>query len=269
MKKPPVCSLIGVVVALSVAALAVTGLSSPQINDADLPVPIVDPEQIPFTESSFTFARIMYSNSPGRFPAATAWATDFPEADFHFTALFEQTTGLPSNEPVTLELTDPGLPRYPFIYMVEGGNMTLSEDEAASLRDYLLGGGFLMVDDFWGDREWESLAGELRRVFPDREAVDLQVDHEIFSSFYQIDDMPMLPNIGTLAAGERTGEQGATQAYYRGLFDDTGWLMAVLCQNTDFGDAWEHSENPAYPREVFLEEALPMSVNIAVYALSR
>jgi len=187
---------------------------------------------------------------------------------FHLSALIERATGLSANDPVALELTDPGLGEYPFIYIVEGGMLRLSDGEVSSLRDYLLGGGFLMVDDFWGEREWESLAGQLRRVFPDREPIELQTDHELFRSLYQINEKAMLPNIAVLASENPTGEQGATEAHYRGLFDDTGRLMAVLCHNTDFGDAWEHAGNLRYPRDVLSEYALPMSLNIVVYALS-
>src|SRR5205085_11515096 len=85
-----------------------------------------------------------------------------------------------------LEITDPDLFRYPFIYIVEPGGLTFEDIEVPILRRYLLNGGFLMVDDFWGEREWENLAGELKRVFPDREIVDIPRDHAIFHGVFDI-----------------------------------------------------------------------------------
>lgn len=145
----------------------------------------------------------------------------------------------------------------------------MSDAEVAGLRNYLLGGGFLMVDDFWGEEEWESLGAELRRVFPNREPVELSSDHEIFRSFYEFKEKPHVPSFTALHQANAV-ENDAAEPHYFGFLDDTGRLMAVLCHNLDFGDAWEseHSPSPAYPREISLGRAVPMGVNIVVYALS-
>ena len=105
------------------------------------------------------------------------------------------------------------------------------------LRNYLLGGGFLMVDDFWGAEDWESLRAELRRVFPNREPVELSTDHEIFRSFYEFNETPQVPSLFALQQPD-TRESTAAEPHYFGLLDDTGRLMALLCHNSDFGDAW-------------------------------
>ena len=124
-----------------------------------------------------------------------------------------------------------------------------------------------MVDDFWGEQEWESLGAELRRVFPNREPVELSIDHEIFTSFYEFNEKPQVPSLFALQYGN-TVENDAAEPHYYGLLDDTGRLMAVLCHNSDFGDAWEYEESPVYPRELSSGRGVPMGVNIVVYALS-
>ena len=237
--------------------------SQPDRLGEELPVPIKNPDDIQFKTSAFTFVRIQYSGVPN-----WAWAVDWPAADRSFTAQVQNLTGLSTNgDGQVLELTDSNLSQYPFIYIVEGGKMNLSDAEVAGLRNYLLGGGFLMVDDFWGEEEWESLGAELRRVFPDREPVELSTDHEIFRSFYEFNEQPQVPSLGAVLQGN-TFERWAGEPHYFGLLDDTGRLMAVLCHNSDFGDAWEWKQSPAYPREISLGRAVPMGVNIVVYALS-
>jgi hypothetical protein len=158
--------------------------------------------------------------------------------------------------------------------MAEGGSLSLSDAEASSLRAYLLGGGFMMVDDFWGAPEWRNLAQEMKRVFPDREPVELSLDHPVFRSFYDIPEKPQVPN---LYLGIQSQFDGVTWeridakgAHYRGLVDDQGRLMAIFCHNTDLGDGWERSkENEYYAREFSYKRAYPMGINIIVYAMTR
>jgi hypothetical protein len=257
---------------LVLVPLALVGVacSAPQepavVRAAELPVQIKTADDIPFKTSAFTFVRINYSG------VGNSWAVDYPAADRQFSAHVRDLTGLSTNgEGLVLELTDSSLRRYPFIYIVEGGRISLSDAEVTGLRQYLLGGGFLMVDDFWGAEDWESLRAELRRVFPDREPVELSTDHEIFRSFYEFNELPQVPSLAALQQQDGR-ESTAAEPHYFGLLDDTGRLMAILCHNSDFGDAWEdvwESEGePAYPRELSWGRGIPMGVNIAVYALS-
>ena len=151
--------------------------------------------------------------------------------------------------------------------------MELTAAEVKCLREYLLGGGFLMVDDFWGEPEWQSLAAELRQVFPDREPIDLPLNHEVFRCFYEIREKPQVPNIGLGIQSQFTGitweRQDAKEAHYRGLVDVRGRLMAIFCHNTDLGDGWERTgKSDYYDREFSLKKAYPMGINIVVYALS-
>jgi hypothetical protein len=231
-----------------------------------LPIASVLHAQVAQAEArEFTFVRIKYSSDEG---FGESWSVDHPDAEYHFLRQIEGIAGLRVHpDGVILELTDSSLAQYPFIYIVEGGRLRLDDAEVVALREYLLGGGFLMVDDFWGDGEWASLAAEMRRVFPDREPVELWPDHEIFHSFYGIGEKPRVPSVALLTLGSVHGV-GSDDADIRGLIDDDGRVMAILCHNMDFGDAWEHLEDPTYPKEFSLGGGVMMGVNIVVYALA-
>ena len=235
---------------------------------ADLPKPIKKPEDLKFKVSSFTFVRVKHSVQAGL--RRGSWATDYPDSDINLSARFAKDTGLktdPSGKVLTL--TDPELKKFPFIYIVEPGRLEFSDAEAKALRDYLLSGGFLMVDDFWGSDEWANFAAEFKKVFPDREAKELPLEHPVFHSFYKIERKPQVPSIHAALSGgvERLG---AEEVHIRGVTDDAGRLMAIICHNTDLGDGWERQGvDERYSREFSQKKAYPMGVNILVYVLTQ
>jgi hypothetical protein len=203
------------------------------------------------------------------------WQTDYPDADLNFSYRLQQLTSLHTDpDGMILELTDPRLFDYPFIYMIEPGYIYLEDDERAALRSYLLNGGFLMVDDFWGDEEWEGFYRELKQVFPEREPVELPLDHPIFHCVYDLKERPQIPAIGyarQMANGEVYSAQGygTEEVHYKGLFDDNGRMMAMICHNTDLGDGWEREgEDPWYFREFSEKKAYPLGINIIFYAMT-
>jgi len=168
-----------------------------------------------------------------------------------------------------LQLTDPELFKYPFIYIIEPGGMTLSDAEVAALREYLLRGGFLMVDDFWGEAEWENFAFEFGRVFPDRPIEDIPLEHEIFNIVYKIKKKPLIPSVHAYQNGNWTERWDALEAHYRGVKDDNGRLMTVICHNTDLGDGWEQEgTDPGYFEEYSERYAYPLGINIVTYAMT-
>src|SRR5688500_18113833 len=136
------------------------------IDRSGVPNWAVDPE-VP--RDVFTFVRIQYSHVGyrGRRSGNGGWQTDWPDADLNFSFRLHEMTSLRVNPDVdetddkSIRIEDPRLFDFPFIYIVEPGSLFLSEEEAAILRRYLLGGGFLMLDDFWGEREWANAADQL------------------------------------------------------------------------------------------------------------
>ncbi|MFK7817929.1 MAG: DUF4159 domain-containing protein, partial [Planctomycetaceae bacterium] len=162
----------------------------------------------------------------------------------------------------------------------EPGDIILSDQEEKALRSYLLNGGFLMCDDFWGQPQWESVEAAFKRVFPNRTPIELPISHPIFRTVFDLKEKPQVPNhqTGEYGRGQGPGgthiswenrEPGSREVHYKGLFDDNGRLMAIFCHNTDLGDGWEREgEYEFYFHEYSEKKAYPMGVNIVVYAMT-
>lgn len=216
---------------------------------------------------NFYFARLEYTGD-GRFPGWKDWGTDFPKADRQFLSVLKRLATLDTYERgLPVRLDDPDLRRLPYLYAVEVGHMDLTPLEAERLRDYLLAGGFLVVDDFWGTLEWNSFAREMEKVFPDRKIVDVPAEHALFHSYYDIDEVVQVPNMGQAITGGPTHEADGYVPALRGIFDDEGRLMVAINWNTDLGDGWEWAELPTYPLR-YSTYAVQIGVNTIVYALS-
>ena len=214
----------------------------------------------------FYFTRGAYSGFGRR--GFESWAVDYPKADRQFLIGLRRLTNIEAYElenPIYLD--DPDLRRYPFLYMLEVGYMQLTTAEVIGLREYLLAGGFLFIDDFWGTWEWMNFESEMRRVLPDHRIIDLPMDHELLSVFYEVDELVQVPNVGQGVRGGPTWEQDGYNPALRGILDDRGRLMVVINWNTDLGDAWEWAENPFYPLK-FSNFAYQVGINTIVYAMS-
>jgi hypothetical protein len=222
-----------------------------------------------FKDDVFTFVRIRYNS----YNSWSRWATDFRDADLNFSYRLQQLTSLKVDpEGRVVELTDPELFKYPFIYIIEPGDLSFTEEEVVALRRYLLNGGFLMVDDFWGEAEYANFYSEIKRVFPDREPLELPFEHPVFHCVYDLAERPQIPSIGVFQnyGPSVTWERpDAREVHYKGLFDDKGRMMAIICHNTDLGDGWEREgESPEYFREMSEKKAYPLGINIIFYAMT-
>ncbi len=232
-----------------------------------------------FQRDVFTFVRLKY-HVDGKYGFGHTlpderWLIDFPEADLNFSFRLQQLTSLKVNpDPRTVELTEKELFDYPFIYIVEAGRLTFTDREASILREYLLNGGFLMVDDFWGAVEWRNFQQELKLVFPDRESEPLPLDHPIFHCVFDLKEKPQIPgepHWPKFVARGQTWERGddEREVDYRGIFDDTRRLMVMICHNTDLGDGWEREgDNEGYFHQFSEKAAYPLGINIIYYAMT-
>lgn len=224
--------------------------------------------------SELHFTRLKYDtinrcpNLVGSF--RQAWTTDRYAAEYHFTEIISRLTGVATatshGDYRSFGLMDDELFRYPWLYGVEVGHWHLSEPETERLREYLLRGGFLMVDDFHGPCEWEVFRESMQRVFPDRPIVDVPPDHEIFHVLYDLDHFTQIWGIILLGSGI-TYENGGVDPHWRGVYDDEGRLMVAINHNMDLGDAWEHADDPRYPADL-TALACRFAVNYVIYAMT-
>ena len=213
----------------------------------------------------FTFVRLKYG---GQLTRRSSWRVDWPASDRNFIWQLRKQTHIDANpREKILEVGSEALFLYPFAYMLEVGSLRLSDAEAANLREYLLRGGFIFIDDFHGEREWRLFYRELKKIFPEREPVDIPISHPIFRCFFKIDKLMQIPGLRSLFSGRTYERIDGYPAYCRGVFDDKNRLMMIIHFNSDLGDAWEHAAEDFYPRE-YSDMALKMGINAVVYSLT-
>ncbi len=222
-------------------------------------------------EWRFVRVRYHYHTEGHRFAFADfgePWYIDAPAADQNLTRRVRSVTSIKVGEPIVLALDDPNLWLYPWIYFVESGNLNLTPKDASILREFLLRGGTAMFDDFHGPLEWANLEQQLKKVFPEREIIDLTPPHPVFTCFYKIDKYPQVPGLGSFLAG-RSYEKAGFIAHLRTILDDYGRPMLFINWNTDMGDGWEWSNSQDYPGYMpHTADAYKMAINEIVYALT-
>lgn len=227
----------------------------------------VEPEPPP-SEFEYVFTRLAYNSPNYSFNRNRhSWNVDWPKADRQFLQGLLRYTRIQSRrQEQVLRPLDAELFAYPFLYAVEVGYLQLSDAEAARLREYLLRGGFLIVDDFHGTAEWANFEREMAKVFPDRKIRDVPLTDPIFHCFFDIEELFQVPGLQWLYSGRPYEKDGYT-AHFRGIYDDTGRIMVMINFNSDLGDAWEWADLPQYP-ERMTSQAYRLGVNYIVYSLT-
>jgi hypothetical protein len=229
--------------------------------------------------AEWTFARLMYPQygpyrnfrrfSDWQF-GGTTWTIDYPRADRHIAEMVRRLTSVNARsveQPVNLDDEDDVF-NWPWLYAVEVGTWDLTDHQASQLREYLLRGGFLMVDDFHGADDWAVFIEGMRRVFPDRPVVDIPNNDPIFHTFWDLDDRQQIPGAQFLYSGSTYEQSSDPVAHWRGVYDDDGRIMVAICHNMDLGDAVEHSDTPDYP-EQYSAQAMRTFINYIIYAMTR
>lgn len=227
-------------------------------------------------ETEWVFARLMYppgwnDGYRGRFDGdwrkgLSLWTQDYPRADRHFAQAVRRLTRLhvrSVEQPVNLDDGD-DVYNWPWLYAVQVGEWTLTDAQAKVLRDYLLRGGFFFADDFHGAVEWGVFVEVMKRVFPDRQIVDLGNADPLFHTLYDLDERIQVPGAAHLGRGYKNDGIGA---YWRAIKDDKGRVMVAISYNSDIGDAWEYADDPFYP-EKFSGMAIRYGVNSIVYSMT-
>jgi hypothetical protein len=205
-----------------------------------------------------------YQNLPG--PQNSAWR-DYPGADQHFVTGASRLTAIDMDRNhYALRFDDPAIFDFPFIVVIEVGTWILSQAEVANLREYLLRGGFLLVDDFHGSYQWRGFMRGLSQVFPDRAVFEIPVHHEVMHIMYEVDRTRQIAGTMALRYGVTYEHDGYDPRWY-GIADDHGRLMVMINHNMDMGDAWELADVPTYPEEL-TSLAYRFGVNYLIYAMT-
>lgn len=235
------------------------GFRVPDVYDDDAPIP---PDANEKTE--WAFARLKY---PSIYRRRESWPTDFPKADRQFVQGVRRLTRIHAcSAERVIDLSTDEIFYWPWVYAVEVGHWDLTDAQARRLREYLLRGGFLMVDDFHGTWEWSVFMASMSRVFPDRPVVDIDNKDAIFHVLYDLDQRFQVPGDQFLRTG-RTYEKDGIEPKWRAIYDDKGRVMVAICHNMDLGDAWEWADLPAYP-ERYASLAYRIGINYIIYAMT-
>jgi hypothetical protein len=230
-------------------------------------------------DGSFNFCRIFYTSDRTEY-GGQGWWTDYPDADRNFMIRLSELTktrvsiepeGMPNHLVVSLE--DDALFECPFATIEDAGTAALTDAEVARLREYLLKGGFLWVDDFWGPDAWEQWTAQLARTLPPAKypIVDLQPGHPLFRMMFELARVPQIPSIQHWRrSGGETSERGfdSESVHVRGVADARGRLMVLMTHNTDIADAWEReAEDPRF-FYLFSPEGYAVGINVLLYSMT-
>jgi hypothetical protein len=229
-------------------------------------------------DGRFHYCRAVYRQA--RDGAGGSWRTDYPRADINMSIRLSELTR------TSVSFDERRQPRHllvnlggdelfgcPVVILSAPGAAAIDDREAVRLREYLLKGGFLSTDDFWGTYQWEHWVGELRKALPADEfpIIDVPLTHPVFRTQFAVTEVPQIPNIGFyIRSGGRTSEQGADSAvpHVRAIADRTGRLMVLMTHNTDIGDSWEREgDDPSYFAS-FGPRGYALGINAFLYGLT-
>ena len=243
-------------------------------DDVELPADFKD-------SAEWIFARLMYPQHPrsrfGRYrygrprdwrTGGTSWSQDYPRADRHFAGALRRLTRVHARsveQPVNLDDGDDAF-NYPWMAAGEMGDWQLTDKQVVALREYLLRGGFLALDDFWGTEEWNRFMETMIKVFPDRPIVEIEDSDPLFHVVFDIEDKVQIPGQWALRSGSTYRADGATP-HWRGIVDDKGRVMVAMSFNSDMGDSWEWADDPNYP-EQYSALGIRLAVNYVVYSMT-
>lgn len=264
---PRLIALLLVLVAASAAAAQQWGWRSTPVR-----------EGLPDRRGGFMFCRLRYT-SVTREANGQGWSTDYPSADNNFMSRLAELTHAPistwdDGEPgyVVVSAADPDLFLCPFLFASDVGTAGFTAVEVERLRAYLLKGGFLWVDDFWGNRAWNRWVGEIVSILPGSTIIDVPPDHPIFNTLYVVNSIPQIPSIQFWRrSGGATSERGSESAepHLRGIFDDSGRLMVLMSHNTDIADGWEREGEDDQFFFSFSPAAYAIGINVVLWAMTR
>jgi hypothetical protein len=234
------------------------------IYESEMQNPADDPPDA-YERTEFAFARLRFRSPMDGF-YRSRWGTDSNKSERQFITGLRRLTRIHTRSVEEIvDIDSDEIYQWPWLYAVAIGDWALSESQAARLRNYFERGGFLMVDDFHGEREWRDFMAGINRIFPRGSLVELQDDDPIFHVVYNLKDRVQVPGLNVVHGPGY--ERGGIVPHWRGIVDEKGRVQVAICFNMDIGDAWEWADYPPYP-ERFASLAYRIGVNYVVYALT-
>jgi hypothetical protein len=200
----------------------------------------------------------------------TGWTQDYPRADRHFAQAVRRLTRVDARsveQPVNPDDLDDFF-NWPWLNAGEMGDWKLTDAQVQTLREYLLRGGFLMLDDFWGPEEYARFNETMSKVFPDRPVVEIESRDPIFHTVYDLDQRYQILGLWAFSRGGGMSRRAeGTVAHWLGVFDDKNRVMVAISFNSDVGDSWEWADDPGYP-EKLSALGIRLGVNYVVYSMT-
>lgn len=254
-------------------------LAYAQFGFGELNAPIRRAPEV-FPDRNFVVCRLQYRQVRSE-PSGGGWRTDYPYGEINLTIRLSELTRTPvswdgPHDPnyYVVAPQDDQLFQCPFVIASDVGTVGFTREDAERLRAYLLKGGFLWVDDFWGDEAWDHWSAEIGKVLPPGEFAieDVPIGDPLFRSQFIVTEVPQITNIRfwRMSRGEETSERGAETSvpHLRGIRDAKGRLMVVMTHNTDVGDSWEREgEDPAFFYQ-FSPRGYALGINVLLHAMT-
>ncbi len=210
-------------------------------------------------DGRFTFIRLRYGPPIPYQTQRVGWSHDYPDGEVHFTKVLNEISYLGSRteQSNVMALDDPDLPRYPIAYMCEPGRWSMTEEEGAAFRAYLLKGGFVLFDDYRG-ADWVNFEQQMRRILPEGQWQELELSNAVYHVFFEIKtlDVPQYYDRGS--------------AVFRAIFEDNDpskRIVALANFNTDISEYWEWSDTGFKPIDES-NEAYKVGVNYIIYGMT-
>jgi hypothetical protein len=265
--------LLGTLVVLAVFAATLSAQRYRLPEGPQVPARFPAPD---FADGTFVHCKLMYTSNV-REPNGMGWGTDYPYAGVNLMTRVSELTRTPisldaAGEPNywVVRLDDEALFRCPFLMGTDVGTAYFQPSEAAHLREYLLKGGFLWVDDFWGTAAWEQWASEIHKALPEYKIVDVPPDHPVRRTLFNVDEVPQVTSINMWRSTGVTSERGADSAHvdFRMIADEAGRIMVLMTHNTDIGDSWEREGEDREFFELFSPKGYALGINVVLYVLT-
>jgi hypothetical protein len=234
-----------------------------------------------FEKDVFTFTRVIFKSSGG--PSWLGWINDYPDGDLNLSARLQELSSMRVDPDCrVIKLTKAALADYPFIFMSHPERMELRTDEVTALRDYLLNGGALMVDDFWGDWSWEHFDQVMKLVLPNRTWTEIPLDHRLFHCVFDLQGPIKNLQVPTMQLWRRSYDpdspqsfpsafrgEGSREMHVRAWLDDKQRIIVLALHNTDTADGWEREgEDERYFHQFSETRAYPLAINAVFYLMT-